>query len=497
MSDGASAIEPGAADREAAGSTWVILGSIVCLAVVLRIGTAISTGLTDPAGLMTLRFSQNIAAGNGFVYNVGERVLGTTTPLFALMVAAGIKLGLPCIGLAKALGILSDAGLCLVAAAWMRASGLPKAAPVAAFLVAVDPHLGHWAISATETSLVTLGIASALLAFTMRREVLAYAVLGLLFLLRWDTVVLTAVITAAIIHRDRKLPIRGLGVFVATIAPWVIFATWYFGNPIPVTFAAKTVVFDRVVQTSRLEHLREILGLLVPIPSDWAIAAAALAGLVFVVAKRRIALWPALAWYAAYWAAYAVSKLPAVGKYATPTLPVHLALASIGVTLLARWTLARWPRHVTYAMGGALMCASFLPLRFMERNARAHEKFEREVRTAAALWIKDHSAPTDRVMITYGSSVGTFGYYSERPILDSKGTVTPVTLPFWKTARVSPDYDIARALHPEWCILRSPELALIERGAADAGRSWGDDYQLATSFHIHRDESYEIYRRRK
>ncbi|MCK5783757.1 MAG: hypothetical protein KAH06_04880, partial [Desulfobacterales bacterium] len=39
--------------------------------------------------LITYRYAENIATGNGFVYNFGERVLGTTTPLYTLLLAAG------------------------------------------------------------------------------------------------------------------------------------------------------------------------------------------------------------------------------------------------------------------------------------------------------------------------------------------------------------------------------------------------------------------------
>ena len=38
----------------------------------------------DP--LITLTYAKNIAAGNGFVFNHGDPVLGTTAPLFALIV---------------------------------------------------------------------------------------------------------------------------------------------------------------------------------------------------------------------------------------------------------------------------------------------------------------------------------------------------------------------------------------------------------------------------
>jgi hypothetical protein len=41
---------------------------------------------------ITYRYARNIASGVGFVYNAGERVLGTTTPAYTLLMALLSKL---------------------------------------------------------------------------------------------------------------------------------------------------------------------------------------------------------------------------------------------------------------------------------------------------------------------------------------------------------------------------------------------------------------------
>src|SRR5690606_8741405 len=40
---------------------------------------------------ITFRYARNIATGVGFVYNPGERVLGTTTPAYALLLALAAR----------------------------------------------------------------------------------------------------------------------------------------------------------------------------------------------------------------------------------------------------------------------------------------------------------------------------------------------------------------------------------------------------------------------
>ena len=42
---------------------------------------------------ITYRYAENLAAGHGFVYNIGERILGTSTPLYTLLLAGLRVLG--------------------------------------------------------------------------------------------------------------------------------------------------------------------------------------------------------------------------------------------------------------------------------------------------------------------------------------------------------------------------------------------------------------------
>src|SRR5687768_3192429 len=48
-------------------------------------------GYDDP--YITYRYAGNLASGAGFVYNAGERILSTTTPLYTLILAAVGLLG--------------------------------------------------------------------------------------------------------------------------------------------------------------------------------------------------------------------------------------------------------------------------------------------------------------------------------------------------------------------------------------------------------------------
>src|SRR5579872_308278 len=133
-----------------------VLWILAALAVAMRAGLAVTTHFTGEDYLITLRYAENLARGHGFVYNLGERVLGTTTPLYTLFLALLTWLGLPATVLGKGVNILADSAVCLALYCWLRLLKQEKAGICAAFLAAILPLNIQWAVSGMETGLVTL-----------------------------------------------------------------------------------------------------------------------------------------------------------------------------------------------------------------------------------------------------------------------------------------------------------------------------------------------------
>ena len=115
------------------------------------------TGLTLDDALITYRYAENLAEGHGFVFNEGERVLGTTTPLLTLLLALGglvfgvehIPLCSNCLMISAALG----AGLLMYG--MLRHAGVGSICAAAAILLFyIHPDVvwsttGGWARSST------------------------------------------------------------------------------------------------------------------------------------------------------------------------------------------------------------------------------------------------------------------------------------------------------------------------------------------------------------
>jgi arabinofuranosyltransferase len=84
---------------------------------------------------ITFRYSLNLASGNGFVYNVGEPVLGTTAPLWAMVLALAAAAGAPIEHTALAISLACDAASAFLLFRLLTLLGLGEGIPLAGALL--------------------------------------------------------------------------------------------------------------------------------------------------------------------------------------------------------------------------------------------------------------------------------------------------------------------------------------------------------------------------
>src|ERR1044071_9711946 len=167
---------------------------IALLAIIVRIVLLRVTHCTIEDAFITLRYADNIAHGQGFVYNPGERVLGTTTPLFTLILALATWLGMDGLAVGKAISILADGAVCYLLARLLQNLGYKRAAWLGALLYATASAPINFSIGGMETALVTLAGLGAVYVYLLKRPTAMAICLGLLFLLRIDGLLLAAVL---------------------------------------------------------------------------------------------------------------------------------------------------------------------------------------------------------------------------------------------------------------------------------------------------------------
>jgi hypothetical protein len=460
---------------------------IALFAVLIRAAIALATRRTAEDALITLRYAENLAAGHGFVYNVGERVLGTTTPLYTLLLAPAAWLFGP--GVApnvwgKLLNILADGGTCILLCLWMRQLGRPKIGWLAALLYALDPRAVNWNSSGMETGLVTLAGVAALTAFVCNRPLWMATALAGLTLLRPDGLLLTGVLGIALTIKDRRLPTAAFVLFLALTLPWILFAWRYFGSPVPTSIQAKFIIYPRFAE-GLFPQFGAFLRQMFASGQDFVFAAAFLAGGWSVFRNERRLL-PAFLWAILYFGLFATSKLILFGWYLVPPLPVVYAVGALALAEGARRVRHSAPRlsPLLPIACGVLIFASVLTLPRLTLWLRQVQANEDRNRKTVGLWIRQNTPPDETLMV---ESIGYIGYYSQRPILDAAGLVSPQTLPSYRRGIACPLWDILKRFAPPRALLYRQEYDWVRDSAEREGRPLDQDYRIVQAWLTHAD----------
>ena len=221
----------------------IIPGLIIILALTARL---IPGPRTVDDSFITFRYARNILAGEGFVYNPGEQVLGTTTPLYTLTMVAlgalsgGTQANFPVIALV--FNALADALTALLLWKLGQNLGYKFAGAAAALVWAVAPFSVTFAIGGLETSLYVLLLTAAVYSHTNNQHYYTALFAALSLLTRPDALLLIiplglARLFAAISRQpsavSKKIAVGELILFGIPTILWFTFATFYFGSPIP------------------------------------------------------------------------------------------------------------------------------------------------------------------------------------------------------------------------------------------------------------------------
>lgn len=430
--------------------------TLISLIILLALGARLLPGpRTIDDSFITFRYARNILEGNGFVYNPGERVLGTTTPLYTLsMVALGALSGgsdVPFPWLALGLNAIADALTCLLL--WRLGSrlGLRYAGLFAAAAWALAPFSVTFAIGGLETSLYVLLLTATASAYLEQRRTAAALLAALAVLTRPDALILVGPLVVdrlwRALRRDEPLQTAELAALFLPVLAWVTFATLYFGSPIPHSVSAKTAAYQlppkaglvRLLQHyATLFHQHYFLG--------GAGIAVGLVGFTFLEIIGAVYAWkraPRLrAWllYPLLYLGVFAAASPLIFRwYLTPPLPALFLLVLAGAERLLGGLLRESCTAIRWRQWTALLLA--LPLLSLanawalqpdhgpERPApeMAYIQLELLYRQAADR-VAPQLQPGD---VLAAGDVGVLGYYTGAHILDTVGLNSPQTLKYY------------------------------------------------------------------
>jgi hypothetical protein len=444
-------------------------------------------------GLITVTHARNAVEGVGLTSHPGEgHVQGFTSPIGALAPLLGEAVranggGLVAIRLASIVAAAAAIGAAHLIGREFRLNRWAMVFPL--FYLALDQNQIFYGMSGMETQMAVAILLWSAYAVMRERTLLSGALLGLCILTRPDLVIWVAPAACYLVWRRRHL--RALagafGAFTAVAAPWYLFATLYYGSPIPDTIGAK---LDAYFTPPRLsaglaqwfsfaghqlsDHVGALLRGFMPFLESFQAARAPVPGLALVYVAftviglcilGAIRLWRLpqarpLTVYVGLFLAYRVFVLPSwyYEWYLPPFMACVVLLCGGGLTAVRR-RYGIVPATVP-AVALALAFAMHIPFSF-PLEARLQHGIEDKVRTRMALWLRAHVLPGQSVS---SESAGYVSWYGRVKLYDYPGLTSPTAYRALK--RLGHNHnslsDLVRVLLPDWLVMRPSELRALK-----------------------------------
>ncbi|MBN1429373.1 MAG: hypothetical protein JXB07_13450 [Anaerolineae bacterium] len=449
---------------------------------------------------ITYRYARNVATGLGLVYNPGEKVLSTTAPLYALLLAV-MSLAIPDLPLLGRLVSTISIGLggaVLVTLLptsfrWLRVwSGI-------AYVLAAP----LWLALGMETSLWIGLVMGAIGLARNKNRAGSGALIGLATLTRPDAALPGILLGLTVLAASRygstwQKALRSGGIYaLAAITPVVLFYGWVwitYGSPAPVTLSAKQAqatlgITGFSVGTGVYEGLGRIITSLLRHSLLYALFGLLMVGGVIhtgisAVNKRAYfypptdkaehlqQIFPALLlviWGISHLLAYAVMDIAPYRWYYAPLLPGAIVLATVGLKLLLGKGL---PFRHLLAVAIALpitigQISSLVAISGHIKNGYSSDPgllvVNWTVYREAGEWLNANTPPEAVIGV---AEVGQLGFYAQRTMTDNLGLLQPETAAAlkrrdvlaWLPAQL-PDYLVFQRFREERLLIYNISLA--------------------------------------
>ena len=439
---------------------------ISILVLVLFLLVSYSNNQQDDAYIF-YKYAHNIANGYGYVFNPGEFVNATTSPLYTLLLAFGYTLfkwlpGLTLPVLGHVIGALSLAVIALVSAKLFADMGLSVLPFVFPLLFLGNPLLYNAVGMETFLTLALIVLAFYFYQRGALNWVSVFCALGVLS--RPDSLIVPVIVAIDYVIQKRRLPpVSTFALFLIVLAPWALFSLVYFGDIIPTTFWAKLGQSQSGRWGTGFLYLGGLRSTawLVPV-LRWPVFLGLVISSVYLSFDRRWLkhriLVLILVWSVVLLLVYAVVLNP-------PPYPWYYTPLAIGISLVyglvpeLAYDLPWFKRRLTIntytllVVVAAFALAVVLPTANLGR--RVTEKYETYSR--AAQWLNDHASEGATVA---ANEIGVIGYfYNKGRIIDGLGLVTPDV--GQHVARQ--DYTwYVHAYRPDYLVFRYPNRPLLE-----------------------------------
>jgi len=458
---------------------------------------------------ITYRYAQNILGGNGFVFNPGERVLGTTTPVYTLsMVSIGLLSGGRDTNFPQIAYILNAVigGFECILLYYLGLHFGSKLAAIGATLVwSIAPYSVTFAVGGLETSLYVLLLTATITSYLTRRYTLTALLAAISILTRPDALLL---ILPLIVDRiwqqvifikdldnsskstwDNRIILSGntfLYEIVAFLTPlliWGGFSYFYFGSPVPHSITAKSVAY---LLPSNAGFIRLLQHYATPFlghrtfGNQWIGIGFVIYLFSFIIGARHAIKvdkrsWPYIIYPWLYFFTYAIANPLIFRWYLTPVLAPYILIILIGIDKLIGDIWHFLPiknksfQHIKQGLAVTIIIIiptilslrdwQMVPDHGMKRPAPSMAWYKLELLyEQAADYIEPALVDTPNAILAAGD-VGMLGYKTQAMVLDTVGLNTPISSSYYPA---DPDIYVTNYAIPSELILeQKPDYIVI------------------------------------
>jgi arabinofuranosyltransferase len=426
------------------------------LLIASRLTAWASLSIASEDAYITFRYARNLASGFGLVFNQGDRVMGFTSPLWAVWNALGIRIGMDPVLWSRATSLAADIVTLILVIELLRRSASTAAAWAFGFFFAAWPYFSAVSVSGMENStMVTLVVLSAWLA--ERRSLLSGPVLAALALVRPEGFVVAILLAVWAGWRDRIVAATLVGAALVAL-------TLYYGSAIPQSLLAKSQIYGTPGPWAGRHWWEWFLPMALGrwpltgegtmlMPLAVVMAPAAVVGVVHLWRARTTALARAVAGLLCVWFGYAILGVAYFYWYLVVPLAGIVIAAAVG-----------WPQVVrgrSIAIASVLFVLGTWSISRVLYIGRTQNEYFSFGGVVSQLSGKVQAG--QKVML---EPIGLIGYSLPLTVIDEVGLVSPEVArrrlegPGWYT-------DIATRERPDWLVIRK---SVLEQDGAFAGR---------------------------
>jgi hypothetical protein len=423
--------------RSLRGLELSLLGAIIGISIYIGLSYAGKIIIDDP--FITYRYARNIAEGLGFVYNPGERVLSTTTPLYTMILALSYFASENLPANSSLFSWVCSALAAPVIYKIFSREHLGPAGLLASFLVCTN--LITISTFGMETGFFSLLLLVSIYCYLCNKLSFTALFLGLSVLTRIDGFIMVVALGAHYLASNLKRmggmtflrrSFKPLLLFMAITAPWFLFSAAYFGHLIPSTLNTKMAQLQSQLcwQTSfSYDFLQTLV-------SSYPYHALLFAlGCIFIFLEHK-GLSPFIIYFVLYLLAY--TRVPYYHWYALPPMISFLAVSSVGFIsfidviwslMESRLTISRAFSIEFVRLFSVVLVLAFLSgplLQSIGGSSSALHPLESNLDNRYNFYRYLGEKFKDEGNISIGAvEVGILGYYSDMYIFDFCGLLQP------------------------------------------------------------------------